>query len=172
MLLALGQFPFLLLSAPLNEWQRQRAWKHATNSRVGARDASQYVGQGNDSITLAGLIAAGEIGSPLSLDVLVAMADTGDAYVLVDGTGRVHGAFVIAELHETQTYHNLLGVAQKIEFTLTLNRVDDSAMAATADSGKSTAAQGKGKGKGSLDAAPVPNAPAYVKPAKARAKKG
>lgn len=170
MLLALGQFPFLLLSAPLHEWQRQRAWKHATNSRVGARDASQFVGPGNDSITLAGLIAAGEIGSPLSLDVLVAMADAGDAYVLVDGTGQVHGAFTIGELHETRSYFSLLGVALKIEFTLTLNRVDDSALAATTDGGKPTAAQGKGKG--SLDAAPVPNAPAYVKPKKARAKRG
>ncbi|WP_186078668.1 phage tail protein [Burkholderia gladioli] len=162
MLVSLGGFVFSLSAAPFHELQRQRTWKHAKNSRVGARDGSQYVGQGADSITITGLIAAGELGSPLSLDTLARMADVGEAYMFVDGTGTVFGAFTIEELNETQTFHNVLGVPQKIEFTLTLNRVDDSALTASVDGNEATAAPKAG----SLDQGAVPDAPAYVKPAK------
>ncbi|MEX3614178.1 MAG: phage tail protein [Burkholderia gladioli] len=164
MLVSLGGFVFSLEIAPFHELQRQRTWKHVKNSRVGARDGSQYVGQGTDSITITGMILTGEIGSPLSLDTLAKMADVGEAYVLVDGTGTVYGAFTIEEMHETQAFHNFLGVAQKIEFTLTLNRVDDTTLAASVDGDKATAAPKSD----SLDKAPVPPAPAYVKPAKTK----
>ncbi len=56
------------------------------------------------------------------------MGDAGDAYVLVDGAGNVYGAFTIDSLNETQTYHTAEGIPRKIEFSLTLKRVDDEAL--------------------------------------------
>ncbi|WP_244146567.1 phage tail protein [Paraburkholderia sp. BCC1876] len=53
------------------------------------------------------------------------MGDAGDAYVLVDGAGNVYGAFTIMTQTETQTYHTPEGIPRKIEFSLTLKRVDD-----------------------------------------------
>ncbi|MCP1116932.1 phage tail protein [Robbsia andropogonis] len=130
MLMSLDQFVFSLTTAPFQELQRQRNWKHRTSPRIGARDASQFTGPGDDTITLTGLIAPETIGSSASLDRLARMADDGDAYVLVDGLGNVYGAYVIESLNETQTYHTKEGIPRRIDFTLTLKRVDDRALSA------------------------------------------
>ncbi|KWC22745.1 oxidoreductase [Burkholderia ubonensis] len=126
MMMSLDQFVFSLATAPYRELQRQRNWKHRTSSRIGARDASQFTGAGDDTITLNGMVAPdNDIGSAASIDELARMGDAGDAYVLVDGVGNVYGAFVIESLNETQTYHTKEGIPRRIEFNLTLKRVDD-----------------------------------------------
>jgi phage protein U len=130
MMMSLDQFVFSLTSAPFHELRRARAWKHRTTSRVGARDASQFTGPGVDTITLNGLVAPETIGEIASLDTLAAMADAGDAYVLVDGAGHVYGAFVIESLNETQTCHTPEGRARRVAFTLALRHVDDAALSA------------------------------------------
>ncbi|RQR78677.1 phage tail protein [Burkholderia sp. Bp9015] len=133
MMMSLDQFVFSLSTAPFKELQRQRNWKHRTTSRVGTRDASQFTGAGSDSITLNGMVAEdNSIGTAASLDELAKMADAGEAYVLVDGTGVVYGAFVIESLNETETYHTPEGVPRKIDFNLTITRVDDTAMSKAA----------------------------------------
>jgi uncharacterized protein len=118
MMMSLDQFVFSLATAPFKELQRRRNWKHRTSARVGVRDASQFTGIGDDVITLSGLVAPEAIGSIASLNQLAAMADVGDAYVLVDGTGMVYGAFIIDGLDETQTYHTKEGIPRRIEFSL------------------------------------------------------
>lgn len=131
MMMALDQFVFSLATAPFHELQRRRSWKHRISSRIGARDASQYTGPGDDTITLNGTVAFAEsIGSLVSIDQLAKMGDIGDAYVLVDGVGNVYGAYVIDGLDENQRYHTPEGIPRKIEFTLTLTRVDDDALLA------------------------------------------
>lgn len=126
MMLSLGTFVFSLTTAPYRELQRQRNWKHRTSSRVGVRDASQYTGPGDDTITLNGMVAAdNRIGTLASIDDLAKMGDVGDAYVLVDGMGSVYGAYIIDSLNETATYHTPEGIARKIEFNLSLKRVAD-----------------------------------------------
>lgn len=125
MLMSLDQFVFGLESAAFHELQRRTVWKHPTTGRVGARPARQFTGQGDDTIALAGLLAPEQIGSRASLDELRAMADTGDAYVLVDGAGRVYGAFVIEGMDEGQTLHMQDGTPRRIEFSIGLARVDE-----------------------------------------------
>jgi phage protein U len=132
MMMSLDQFVFSLKTAPFKELQRQRNWKHRTSSRVGSRDASQFTGAGDDTITLNGLVAPETIGSVASIKELATMGDTGDAYVLVDGIGNVYGAFIIDGLNETQTYHTAEGIPRRIEFSLTLKRVDDDMLAQAA----------------------------------------
>ena len=132
MMMSLDQFVFSLKTAPFRELQRQRNWKHRTSSRVGSRDASQFTGAGEDTITLNGLVAPETIGSIGSLDELATMADAGDAYVLVDGIGNVYGALIIDGLNETQTFHTVEGIPRRIEFSLTLKRVDDDMLAQAA----------------------------------------
>jgi phage protein U len=127
MMMALGQFVFSLTTAPFGELQRRRTWKHTTSSRIGTRDASQFTGAGDDTITLSGIVAQAEsIGSIASIEKLAEMADAGDAYVLVDGGGRVYGCYIVEGLDETKKYFTSWGIARKIEFNLSLKRVDDS----------------------------------------------
>ncbi|MCR1771117.1 phage tail protein, partial [Burkholderia glumae] len=63
-----------------------------------------------------------------SIEQLVQMANIGEAYVLVDGLGTVYGAYLIVGLDETRRYFTREGTARKIEFTLTLECVDDDAL--------------------------------------------
>ncbi len=50
MLMSLGLFPFSLPTLAHDELSRRTAWRHATASRIGARDATQYVGPGPSAI--------------------------------------------------------------------------------------------------------------------------
>ena len=125
MLASLGQFVFSLSTLAYQELQRRTSWKHASTSRVGARNARQFLGPGDDGITLTGWIAPDQVGKLSSIAELRAMGDAGEAYALVDGTGSVYGAFIIEGLDEGQTLHQKDGTPRRVEFTITLMRVDD-----------------------------------------------
>jgi len=125
MMMALGTFVFSLPELAYQQLQRQTSWRHSGSARVGARDARQYVGPGEDTITLSGLVVPQISGRPASLDTLRTMADAGEALALVDGNGVVHGAFVITGLSQTQTLMFADGTPRRIEFSLDLLRVDD-----------------------------------------------
>ncbi len=123
-MLCLGLFVFSLDTLSYQELQRRTAWKHPTQSLVGARDASQFLGVGEDTITLSGSMVPEFAGDVASLDELRRMGNTGNAWVLVEGTGTVYGAYVITDLQETKSMFYVDGTPRKIEFTLSLRRVD------------------------------------------------
>lgn len=125
MMMCLGQFVFSLSTLAYQDFQRQTQWRHPSNSRVGARPARQYVGPGDDTITLQGLLAPELTGSIDSLDKLREMADTGSAWPLVEGTGRVYGLYSIEQISEGKALFFKDGAARRIEFTVNLVRVDD-----------------------------------------------
>ncbi|MET0322521.1 MAG: phage tail protein [Duganella sp.] len=128
-MLSLDQFVFSMENLPWQELQRQAQWKHRGNARIGARDARQFLGPGDDTITINGVLVPEITGNAQSLDDLRAMADKGESYVLVDATGLVYGAFVIENLNENQSLHDKDGYARRIDFTLSLARVDDQEIA-------------------------------------------
>ena len=125
MLMALGQFIFGLTTLAYQDFKRQTQWRHPSSSRVGARAAHQYVGPGDDSITLSGVLSPELVGRAASIAELREMGDTGQAWALVSGTGEVFGAYVIENVGETGTLHLDNGMARRIEFDLQLKRVDD-----------------------------------------------
>jgi phage protein U len=125
MMLALGMFVFSLSTAAYQELQRQTDWRHASSRRIGAAPARQFVGRGEDAITLPGVILPELAGSPLSLDALRLMANTGKAWPVVEGSGRIYGLWVIESLSETKTFFFRDGTPRRIEFTLSLKRIDD-----------------------------------------------
>ena len=125
MMMALGMFVFSLETLAYQEFQRQTEWRHGSTSRIGTNPARQYLGRGDDSITLPGVLLPALAGSQLSLDALRTMADTGKAWPLVEGTGKIYGTWIIDSLNETRTLFFRDGQARRIEFTLTLKRIDD-----------------------------------------------
>ena len=125
MMLSLGMFVFGMSTLAYQEFRRQTEWRHASTSRIGAPPARQYIGRGDDSITLPGVLVPELCGSTLSLDTLRLMADTGKAWPLVEGTGRIYGLWVIESLEETRTLFFQDGAARRIEFTLSLKRLDE-----------------------------------------------
>lgn len=125
MMMALGQFVFSLSTLAYQEFQRQTDWRHGSTSRIGARPARQFLGPGDDSITLPGVLLPELTGGRPSLDEIREMADTGKAWVLVEGTGRIYGLWAIESLSETHSLFFADGTARRIEFSLVLKRIDD-----------------------------------------------
>jgi phage protein U len=125
MLMSLGQFVWGINTLAYQQLQRQNNYRWAANNRVGQRPARQFLGPGDDTITLSGWISPELCGDRTSLDQLRLMAEQGTPYVLVDATGTVFGLWVIEGLSETGTIFRIDGKARRIEFTVTLNRVDD-----------------------------------------------
>ena len=125
MMAALGQFTFALNTLAFQELRRSTSWRHPSNPRVGARPARQFVGLGDETITLTGLQAPEFMGDRKALDRLREMADKGSAYALVNGAGENFGAWVIESMDETGTLFVREGVPRRVEFTINLARVDD-----------------------------------------------
>ena len=57
--------------------------------------------------------------------VAAEMADTGQAFPLIQGDGVMRGSFVIEGISTTRSEFFADGTARKIEFTIKLKRVDD-----------------------------------------------
>lgn len=125
MMMALGMFIFSLPTLAYQELQRQTDWRHPSSSRVGTNPARQFTGRGEDAITLPGVVLPELAGTPISLDALRYMADTGKAWPLVEGTDRILGIWVIESITETRTLFFQDGAARRIEFSIKLTRIDD-----------------------------------------------
>ena len=135
MMMALGMFVFSLPTLAYHELQRQTEWKHPSASRVGTRDAFQYTGPGDDTITLSGWIAPELTGTLFSLDALRLMADSGKAWILIQGTGKIYGTFVITSMTEGKTMLGKNGAPQRVDFSVSLKRTDAGLLAMLGDIG-------------------------------------
>ncbi|MGO3395548.1 MAG: phage tail protein [Serratia proteamaculans] len=124
MMMVLGLFVFMRQTAPYQNFEQQIGWRHPSNSRVGQRPATQFLGQDDETITLSGTLLPEFTGGTLSLEALRLMADTGLSWPLIEGTGFIYGMFVITSLSKTRTVFFKDGAARRIEFTLSLKRVD------------------------------------------------
>lgn len=124
MLMTLGVFVWGIDTLCYQSLQRTTQWRYGRNPRIGKRAASQHIGPGADTITLQGWIA-NELGDIASIDTLRTMGDRGVPYVLVSALGEVFGLWEIDELSETKTLFFPNGQPRRVEFTLSLTRVDD-----------------------------------------------
>ncbi|WP_454796902.1 phage tail protein [Novosphingobium lindaniclasticum] len=120
-------FLFELGSLPFDELQRKMDWRHARAPRVGARDATQFIGPGDETISLSGAVYTELSDGSVSLDDLRAMAGQGEAWPLVSGSGRVYGNFVITAIDERHAYLMADGSPRRIDFGIDLLGVDDPA---------------------------------------------
>lgn len=125
MMMTLGFFVFSLPTASYQSLQRQMSWNHAEQQRPGARPAYQYVGPGSDSISLQGVLYPEITGGRVTLDLLRVMAEEGKAWPLIEGTGRIYGFWAITGINETSSEFMQDGAPRKIEFDLSLVRVDE-----------------------------------------------
>lgn len=125
MMMALGLFVFSLDTLPYQQLRRKRAWRYASNRRVGKRSARQYAGEEDETIQLSGVLLPELTGGDLSLSVLEAMADQHTAWPLIEGTGHIYGMFTVDDIDTTRTLFFRDGAARRIEFTIGLTRTDE-----------------------------------------------
>ena len=133
MMLALGLFVFMRQTLPYQTMQRDSTFRWPSNARMGERNAFQYTGPENDTITISGELFPEITGGTLSLSAVRLMAEQGKAWPLIDGTGMIYGMFVINSVSETGTLFYPDGSPRKINFTLKLTRVDESLKAMFGD---------------------------------------
>ncbi len=124
MLMIYGLFVFSVQSSPFNEREHSTQYRWASNNRVGLNPAYQYIGKGEDSITLTGTLMPEFSGGPLSLSMLRMLADSGQAYLLMSGSGHIFGYYFIEEISDNSSHFLRDGTPQKIEFTISLKRYD------------------------------------------------
>jgi len=123
-LMALGLFVFERESMLPDEFTTRANWEHPATERVGARPAYQFTGPGPEEISMPGRLVP-ELGArPQWLATLREMADAGEDYPLLDGTGEVLGKFRITALDTTRRHLMDNGRARIIDFAIQLVRTD------------------------------------------------
>lgn len=123
MLFALGLFVFDSQTMLPDRIERDRAFRHARDDRFLAPAASQFVGVGDDKVTLTGTLVPELAGSASAIETLAEMASEGEAWPLMDGTGSILGTYTIDRLANGGSNLIDTGQARKIDFTIELTRV-------------------------------------------------
>ena len=95
------------------------------NERINRSASWQYIGAGDDTITLSGLLYPEITGGEVSLTALTTQAYAGRPWPLIDGVGQIYGMYVITALNTTRSELDRYGKARKIEFTVTFQRVNE-----------------------------------------------
>lgn len=116
---------FQLSTLPHQQIQQSRNWRHVKNERINRSASWQYIGAGDDTITLSGLLYPEITGGEVSLTALTSQAYVGRPWPLIDGVGQIYGMYVITGLNTTRSELDRYGRARKIEFTVTFERVDE-----------------------------------------------
>lgn len=133
MMLTLGLFVFQRQTVPYQLLQQNLDYRWPSNRRVGLRPAYQFLGLGEEKITLSGVLLPEITGGVLSLLILKTMAAQGKAWPLLGGDGTIYGMYVVASLTQTHSVFFSDGRARRIEFSMTLHRVDESLSAMFGD---------------------------------------
>jgi len=133
MMMIYGMMVFMRQTIPYQELQRSVDYRWPTNSRVGQRASAQFIGVGDEKITLSGELRPEITGGAISLMVLKVMADEGRAWPLIGGNGAIYGMYVVESFSETHAELFSDGTARKINFNVSMKRVDESLTAMFGD---------------------------------------
>ena len=87
-MLALGEYRFSISAAAYQELTRAAEYRWAAQERLGRRPARQYLGPGEETISLRGVIHPHYRGGPGQLDRMRAEAAKGEPLLLTGGDGN------------------------------------------------------------------------------------
>lgn len=74
---------------------------------MGLRPATQFTGQGDETLTLWGTLFPAFTGGTFSLEALQLRADPGIARPMIEGTGFIYALFVITALSKMRKLFSL-----------------------------------------------------------------
>lgn len=126
MMMIYGLLPFMRQTLPYSEMQQSVDYRWPTNSRIGQRASAQFLGVGDEKITLTGELRPEVTGGAISLLSFKLVADEGRAWPLIGGNGTIYGMYVMEKFSSSHSEFLSNGSALKITFTLNLRRVDES----------------------------------------------
>ena len=119
-MMALGSYRFSIDSAAYQELKHSQAYRWQAQERLQRRPAMQFLGAGEESIELSGVIYPHFKGGLEQLDTMRTEANKGQPLLLVDGLGFVWGQWVITQIDEGQSFLQGNGQPLKQSFQLKL----------------------------------------------------
>lgn len=123
-MMQLGSFQFCIMTAVYQELNRKNEYKWPSQHRFGQRPSRQFVGVGDETMQLPGVIYPEYRGGFQQVEAMRRIAGRGQPLLLVDGLGKLWGRWVIEGIDEKQTLFAAFGAPRKQEFTLSLARFD------------------------------------------------
>lgn len=123
-LLALDTFIFELKTIPFQSRKRSTKQRWSSTNRVGQAPAHQYIGPGDDDLSLEGVLYPEISGGAPSIEKVRVMAAKGEPLLMVDDNGYLRGWWIIESVDETGSDFFEDGTARKIEFSIALKRTD------------------------------------------------
>lgn len=119
----LGGYSFKLETAAFQSLSRQTNYRWELKNRLKRKPAHQFLGPGEDTITLPGYILPHFRGGIGQVGAMRAEAANGEPLPLIyafENVGQYCGLWVIKEIKETRTLFFKDGVPRRIEFDLTI----------------------------------------------------
>jgi phage protein U len=120
-MMQLGDYKFGLNTAAYQEITRTQSWRWASQQRLGRGPARNYLGSGDDSITLNGVIMPTFRGGLAQIDAMRTEAEKGTPLPLMDSNGYPWGRWCIEQLTAKASAFLPGGAPRKIEFTLKIS---------------------------------------------------
>ncbi|WP_421780707.1 phage tail protein [Kiloniella litopenaei] len=121
-MMALGNYRFSMDTAAYDKLRRENDYNWVSVQRLGAETSQQYLGEGDETITLDGVIYPHFKGGLNQVSDMRAQASTGEAFLMVDGRGKVWGKYAIKKITEEQSRPRKDSAPLKIDFSLILKR--------------------------------------------------
>lgn len=121
-MMQLGDFQFGIATAAYQEFTRTCEYRWPSQDTFGTLPRLQFTGPGSDTISLPGIIYPEWRGGSDLLNDLRAIAELGKPLLMVSGTGKILGDWVIERIEDKQSVFAAKGMARKMEFTLSLRR--------------------------------------------------
>ena len=121
-----GGIKFSQLTRSYQKLTRSAVYRWATMERIGRQPAKQFLGEGEEKITLDGVVFGlfNNVGSK-QLDEIYDAARKGTPALLQDGRGVVYGKFVLSYISETQSRLIDTGAPKKQTYILTFEHYGD-----------------------------------------------
>lgn len=120
-LMALDQFRFTMETAAYQTLKRKNDYRWPAHARLGDRPTRQFIGLGNESIDIAGIVYPNLAGGLGQIEQLRETAGRGQPMILVDGLGFVWGRYVVLSLQEGRSFLLPDGRPRKQTFGLQLS---------------------------------------------------
>lgn len=122
MMLLLGTYRFSVDTAAYQSKSRTTTYRWGKQDRLGSEPWLQFVGPGDDTISIEGVIYPHYKGGLAQLDLMRNEAGSGRPLLLLEGTGKVLGGWVIESISENETEFTKDGVAKRVGFSLELRK--------------------------------------------------
>lgn len=124
-LMNLGTYEFEVNTAAYQALRRNSDYRWPMQNRLTKAPVRQFVGQGDDKITLSGRIYTAFKGGLGQLDQMRETAKQAQPLNMVDGTGKVYGKWVILKITENQSQLIAGGAPRRIDFSIELGSAQE-----------------------------------------------